>query len=537
MDINPCLELSNFIDIPLIYYTHLPPIFLSLLLGIFLRIRTKDSELSRIFFYFVLVVDLWLLCDIVTWISGDYGLISYFWSLFDYLNVVFFLLGLYFVAHLARQGDIPFSLKAVGFALTLPALAFVLSGTSVNDFHIISCGDGLPSDALTQYKNVVEVIVMAGLLAVGVTAWIRRRQITTYRQVILVVAAMMLFFGTFTVTDYISVQTDSYEVGLYGLLVAPIFLAIIVYSIARFQTFNAKVLGAQLLVFALVALIASEYLFVRSTTNRILVSLTLILAIFFGYTLIQSVRREVRQRERIEKLAKELEAANEQQVVLIHFITHQIKGFVTKSRNIFSMLLEGDFGQLSDTMKPMIEEGLRSDTKGVNTIQEILNAANIKSGKVTYAKQPLDFKALVAEVAKDLKPNADAKGISYTVTATPGDYTLTGDRMQLVNAIKNLIDNSIKYTPKGSVDVTLAREDEHMRLVIKDTGVGITPEDMKLLFTEGGHGKESQKVNVESTGFGLYIVKNIIEAHHGKVWAESEGAGKGSRFIVELPAS
>jgi signal transduction histidine kinase len=71
---------------------------------------------------------------------------------------------------------------------------------------------------------------------------------------------------------------------------------------------------------------------------------------------------------------------------------------------------------------------------------------------------------------------------------------------------------------------------------VEDTGVGITKEDMACLFTEGGHGKESQKVNVESTGFGLYIVKSIIEAHKGKVWAESDGAGKGSRFIVELPA-
>ena len=59
---------------------------------------------------------------------------------------------------------------------------------------------------------------------------------------------------------------------------------------------------------------------------------------------------------------------------------------------------------------------------------------------------------------------------------------------------------------------------------------------MQNLFTEGGHGKDSTKVNVESTGFGLYIVKNIVDAHKGRVWAESEGAGKGSHFIVELPA-
>ena len=60
---------------------------------------------------------------------------------------------------------------------------------------------------------------------------------------------------------------------------------------------------------------------------------------------------------------------------------------------------------------------------------------------------------------------------------------------------------------------------------------------MKNLFTEGGHGKESTKINVESTGFGLYIVKNIVDAHQGRVWAESEGSGKGSQFYVELPSA
>ena len=111
----------------------------------------------------------------------------------------------------------------------------------------------------------------------------------------------------------------------------------------------------------------------------------------------------------------------------------------------------------------------------------------------------------------------------------------TGDQMQLENAFKNLIDNSIKYTPQGSIALTLAEESGRIRFTSKDTGVGITPEDMQHLFTEGGHGAESTKVNVDSTGFGLYIVKNIIEGHQGKVWVESEGAGKGSTFIVELP--
>ena len=77
----------------------------------------------------------------------------------------------------------------------------------------------------------------------------------------------------------------------------------------------------------------------------------------------------------------------------------------------------------------------------------------------------------------------------------------------------------------------------HFRFSVKDSGVGITPEDMKNLFTEGGHGKESIKTNVHSTGYGLYIAKRVVEAHGGKIWAESEGEGKGSRFVVEFPVA
>jgi signal transduction histidine kinase len=72
---------------------------------------------------------------------------------------------------------------------------------------------------------------------------------------------------------------------------------------------------------------------------------------------------------------------------------------------------------------------------------------------------------------------------------------------------------------------------------VKDTGVGITEEDKKNLFTEGGRGKDSVKINVDSTGYGLYSVKQIVESHHGEVWAESEGAGKGSTFYIKLPVA
>lgn len=150
--------------------------------------------------------------------------------------------------------------------------------------------------------------------------------------------------------------------------------------------------------------------------------------------------------------------------------------------------------------------------------------------------EPFSLKQQIEGIVTALKPAADKKGLELNASLGDEPVTIRGDRAQLDNVFRNLIDNSIKYTPEGHVNVSLTREPGKAVFRIEDSGVGITPEDMKNLFTEGGHGKESAKVNVESTGFGLYIVKNIVEAHKGKVRAESAGAGKGSRFIVELPA-
>jgi len=294
-------------------------------------------------------------------------------------------------------------------------------------------------------------------------------------------------------------------------------------------------LGAQVLVVGLIILIGSELFFVSSTLNTILVAITLLLSLVFGYLLIQSVKREVEAREKIQILAKDLQSANDHQTALIHFITHQVKGFFTKSRNIFDGLRSGDYGVMPEEATPMIAEGFASDTKAVGTVQDILKAANIQKGTMAFKKEPFNFKQIVEDQVEKYKSVAQEKGIKLELAVSGKDFNVTGDKEQVEHAVRNLIDNSIKYTPRGAVSVSLNHTGDKIRFSVKDTGIGITAEDKKRLFTEGGRGENSVKTNIESTGYGLYIVKGIIEAHGGTVSANSEGEGKGSEFIVELP--
>ena len=183
--------------------------------------------------------------------------------------------------------------------------------------------------------------------------------------------------------------------------------------------------------------------------------------------------------------------------------------------------------------------GLNNATvrRGVVTIMEILDASNLKKGTMSYRKDSFDFKKAVLDIVAEMKPAADEKGLLIDTTFGEGSYAVKGDEEKLrQHVIRNLIDNAIKYTPAGAVEVRLT-DGEKLHFSVKDNGVGITPEDMRNLFTEGGHGKDSIKVNVHSTGYGLFIAKEIVAAHGGKIWAESSGGGMGSKFIVELPIS
>jgi signal transduction histidine kinase len=171
-------------------------------------------------------------------------------------------------------------------------------------------------------------------------------------------------------------------------------------------------------------------------------------------------------------------------------------------------------------------------------VSTILLSSNLKSGKMTFNMQSLNFlEEVVRPAFEDLKDDAERKGLRITLKEdVPSTCSIIGDKDMLAqHVVRNLIDNAIKYTPKGDVIVGIRCVNSKLVLSVTDSGVGITPADMEHLFTEGGRGHDSVKINVNSTGYGLFFAKQLVVAHGGTIRAESPGHGKGSTFIVELP--
>ena len=240
----------------------------------------------------------------------------------------------------------------------------------------------------------------------------------------------------------------------------------------------------------------------------------------------------------LARLTKELEMVNRAQENLLHFISHEIKGYLAKSEAGFAAIKEGDYGEVTPELKQMATAALAEVRKGVTTVMDILDASSLKKGAVTFNKKPFDLVKGTEAAVMELREGAEVKSLKLDFHTTLASLLMEGDEEKLIkHVVRNIIDNSIKYTATGSVTVKLSEEGTMARIEVEDTGIGITPEDMANLFTEGGRGKDSIKVNVHSTGYGLYIAKQIVDAHGGTIKAESADEGKGTRFVVELPTS
>ncbi len=317
-----------------------------------------------------------------------------------------------------------------------------------------------------------------------------------------------------------------------------IFAVAMLVVIFRYQFFNPRAVMAELLVYILLFFLFVRLLLTDSLSEQIINSGLLVIVTLVGVLLIKSVHREIEQREKIQELASDLEAANRRQEGLIHFISHEVKGALGKCAGMLSLIIDGDYGPAPDKLHDAAGRGLSDTRAAVDMVSTILLSSNLKSGKMNFNMQLLNFlEDVVRPAFEGLKEDAERKGLHITLKEDiPDTCAIVGDKDMLAHhVVRNLIDNAIKYTPMGDVIVGIRCINGKMVLSVTDSGVGITPVDMEHLFTEGGRGKDSIKVNVNSTGYGLYFAKQLVDAHGGTIRAESDGSGKGSTFIVELP--
>jgi len=428
------------------------------------------------------------------------------------------------------------------FLVPLSFLTAIISSTPLVLSKVVEVSDsGVVTEVLNGPAIPLFGVVSVGLVVSALAIFIRNLRKATgdlrkgYVKILFGTAIMFGFIIVFNFIFPVFFHNPTY-IG-YGALFTFPFILLTSYAIYKHKLLNIKLAYVSLITFILAMFSFFNIVFAQSL-GQVILNVTFFVVILFGsITLIRTIIREVKQKEALQDLNSELRVLIAQRESLVHLITHKVKGSFTRTKFLFAEMLEGSFGPLSDTLRSMTERGLQSDIDGIATVDLVLNSANLQSGSVKYDMKETNFKDLLSDIVSEKIKSAEAKKLKMNLNLEEGNgetYNILGDSFWLKEVIINLLENSIKYTIQGEINVGLSQKNNKVIFSVIDTGVGITDEDKKNLFTEGGRGKDSVKVNVDSTGYGLFSAKLIVEAHKGRIWAQSDGKDKGSKFFVEF---
>ncbi len=169
-------------------------------------------------------------------------------------------------------------------------------------------------------------------------------------------------------------------------------------------------------------------------------------------------------------------------------------------------------------------------------VQNLLQLSRADSGEIQLQLETVDLTALLSDICEDAMILAEDKSITVHFDAGEAIHT-RGDRVRLHQALLNVIDNAIKYTPAGrEIFVTMTRRDDLVDINVRDTGIGIPPEDLQKIFNRFYRVDKARSQNIRGHGLGLSIVKSIVEAHNGRIDIRS-AVDRGTTFVITLPVS
>jgi signal transduction histidine kinase len=239
-----------------------------------------------------------------------------------------------------------------------------------------------------------------------------------------------------------------------------------------------------------------------------------------------------------EKLATANDRLKELDQLKSEFLSiasHQLRAPLTAIRGYASLVLQGDYGVLPENLKEPLARVAESARVMASSIDDYLNISRIEQGRLKFEMAPVALGDLARKVVDELQPVAKQRHLALNFTPPAEEVTVSADVGKIKQVISNLVDNAIKYTEQGSVSIVVEKHGSGARITVSDTGIGIAKEEIGALFEKFTRARGANKVNTTGTGLGLYVAKQLVEGHKGKIWIESDGLGKGTRFIVELP--
>lgn len=220
----------------------------------------------------------------------------------------------------------------------------------------------------------------------------------------------------------------------------------------------------------------------------------------------------------------------------VSLAAHQLRTPLSAIKWTLRILLDGDLGEINQEQRDFIEKTYASNERMISLINDLLNVTRIEEGRYIYKPTLTDLETVTQFVVNSYKEEAERRQIKleFKKPETPlPQVSIDVEKIRL--SVQNLLDNALRYTPAGgSVTISLNCDKKEVEFSIKDTGLGIPKDQQNRVFAKFFRAANIMRIDNEGSGLGLFIAKNIIEAHGGRIWFESE-ENRGSVFRFTLP--
>jgi two-component system sensor histidine kinase GlrK len=215
-------------------------------------------------------------------------------------------------------------------------------------------------------------------------------------------------------------------------------------------------------------------------------------------------------------------------------MSHELRTPLTSIKEGISLLQDGVGGAIPEKQKRLLSILFQESKRLIDLVNSLLDLSKMEAGMMTYAFEPGSLTPLIERAATEMIPLVEAKKITLTTKIDEKLPVIKIDREKILQVLRNLIGNAVKFTPDGGRVKVVARVmNRGVEVSVSDTGPGITAENLTTIFEKFHQAHLKNSDRMKGTGLGLAIVKHVITAHGGKVWAESE-PGHGSSFIFVL---
>ena len=234
--------------------------------------------------------------------------------------------------------------------------------------------------------------------------------------------------------------------------------------------------------------------------------------------------RDITERKQIEEMKQDL----------ISVVSHQLKTPVAEINGYIENMLEGLAGNLTQRQKEYLIDMRDIGMENYRLISDLLSLSKIERGVITVELEPVSLRRLVELAIRDYEERIEKKGLRLILNVQDRDFEVLADQDKTVETLRNIINNAVKCTDKGLIEIHATREGSYGVVAVKDTGIGMTPQTLSRLFTKDRiMGNEAGR---SGAGLGLFIAKSFMNLQKGDITVESE-QGKGSCFFVRIPIS